>query len=470
MPLSDLSHPEVLLRENWEASRRFGVDGTPLLPPSFVAEAGARVWIVDIREADELVGSVGHVPGVWCAALPRVGEIASLLTAYTPVVLVCSDGVRSSTAARYLSSLGMTTVAALDGGMVNWRACGYGVSRDSSVRARILVKPAPGHGSDNRLLTAHRDGVHLSRESIEEHLGDPAKVRRVKLAAFLLATKTSCVDGREDRAIIGTPGGDAGEFLLGLAAVEAITGREVDLADVPLLVRAFADTFGGIYMHTDNHALNRLARSLGSDRRLNEAVSSLRTIEDWENFLRHPRSDQRDALLEHLLQPDHIGCGHLKLALTQPDIYQVRPALISAFFEAFYTALWNDAPDITWVVLGGDHAEGAVVLVTLEESLQPFTEIPMVAPSISGVQMFVNHPQVVSYLREQTAHFLANRVAPLLGLDENMELALIDRIPQIGDIQANATLATLAAGLPVFKAHFGRDGAVTVSEAGYIPG
>lgn len=470
MPLSDLSHPDILLRENWEASRRFGVDGTPLLPPAFVAESGARVWIVDIREPEELVGSVGHIPGVWRAELPKIGDIATLLTAYTPVVLVCSDGVRSSTAARYLATLGMTNVAALDGGMVNWRACGYGVAREHAVTERTLHKPAPGHGSDNRLLSAPRGGVHLSREAIETHLGDPAKVRRVKLAAFLLASKTSCVDGREDRAIIGTPGGDAGEFLLGLAAVEAITGREVALEDVPELVRAFADTFGGIYMHTDNHALNRLARALGSDRRLKESVATLRTIEDWETFLRHPREDQREALLEHLLQPDHIGCGHLKLALTQPDVYQIRPALISSFFEAFYTGLWNDAPDMTWVVLGGDHAEGAVVLVTLDEELQPFSEIPMIAPSISGVQMFVNHPQVVSYLRDQTAHFLVNRVGPLLGLEYRAEQELIERIPQIGEAQANATLATLAAGLPVFKANFDRSGAVTVSEAGSIPG
>ena len=111
-----------------------------------------------------------------------------------------------------------------------------------------------------------------------------------------------------------------------------------------------------------------------------------------------------------------------------------------------------------------------MVLVTLEEALQPFTEIPMIAPSISGVQMFVNHPQVVAYLREQTAHFLANRVGPLLGLEDWMEQELIERIPQIGELQANATLSTLAAGLPVFKAHFRRDGAVTVSEAGSIPG
>ncbi len=468
MPLSDLSNPDVLLRENWDAQLRFGADGTPLLPPAFVAEAGPRVWIIDVRDDAELVGALGHIPGVWRAPLAHVGDVAKVLRSNTPVVVVCSDGTRSSTAARYLSALGMTTVAALEGGLIDWRASGYGVSRDASVTDRRLATPAPGHGSDGRLLGGGAKKKHLSREAIEQHLGDPSKVRRVKLAAFLLATKTSCVDGREDRAIIGTPGGDAGEYVLGLTAVEAVTGRSVDVAKVPQLVRAFADTFGGIYLHTDNHALNRLARSLRSDTRLEASVATLHTIEDWERFLRHPRPEDRRALLEHLVQPEHVGCGHLKLALTSSEQYRVRPELITSFFEAFYTGLWDGAPDLTWVVLGGDHAEGAVVQVTTEEQLRPFSEVPMIAPSIGGVQMFVNHPQVVTYLREQTAHYLTNRVGHLLGIGTAEEAALLEQIPAIGGVQAGATLQALAAGLPVFEAHFGRDGAVNVTEQGHI--
>ena len=115
------------------------------------------------------------------------------------------------TGARFLAALGMTSVAAMNGGMRAWRAEGYSVSRDESVRARLLTSPAPGRGSDGQLLDrGHKKGEHLTQTAIQDHLGDPAKVRRVKLAAFLLATQTSCVDGREDRAIIGTPGGDAG--------------------------------------------------------------------------------------------------------------------------------------------------------------------------------------------------------------------------------------------------------------------
>jgi rhodanese-related sulfurtransferase len=471
MPLTDLSNPDVLLRENWEAQRRLSSDGTPNLPPSFVAESGPRVWIIDVRDDHELVGPQGHVPGSWRLPLARIGEVASLLPGHTPVILVCNDGVRSRTAARYLTALGMTTVAALDGGMHLWRSEGFSASRNPNVLERFLTKPAPGHGSDERLLdnSAGRKEKHLTRQRIAEHVGDLGKVRRVKLAAFLLASHTSCVDGREDRAIIGTPGGDAGELVLGLAAAESVGGGKVDLSAIPLLTRAFADTFGGMYLHTDNHALNHLAVSLRSDARIEPAVAGLHTIDHWEAFLNNPPVALRPALLEHLIQPAHIGCGHLKLALQNPDEYGVRPALLTTFFEAFYHALWGGAMDHAWVVLGGDHAEGAVVNVTLEGDLWPFSEVPMINPSIGGVQMFVNHPQVLSYLREHTARFLHQRVGHLLPLGKTDGDALAQAIPEIGGQQAMATLKALAAGLPVFDVHFDPDGAFDVSEGGRIP-
>ena len=122
MPLTDLSNPDILLRENWGTHLSYGTDGTPLLPPSFVAELGPRVWIVDLREDADLVGPQGHIPGIWRVPFTRIGEMADLLPAYTPVVLVCEDGKQSTTGARFLRALGMTTVAAMNGGMCSSRA------------------------------------------------------------------------------------------------------------------------------------------------------------------------------------------------------------------------------------------------------------------------------------------------------------------------------------------------------------
>jgi hypothetical protein len=52
-------------------------------------------------------------------------------------------------------------------------------------------------------------------------------VRWVKMAALLLHGKSSCVDGRDDHGVIGTPGGDAGEFLLALTSIERVDRQAV---------------------------------------------------------------------------------------------------------------------------------------------------------------------------------------------------------------------------------------------------
>ena len=371
---------------------------------------------------------------------------------------MCSDGERSCTAARYLNALGMTTVAAMNGGMQLWRQEGFTASRDPSIIEHVLQAPAPGNGSDGRPLKAKKGERRLTVERITEHVGDVSKVRKVKLAAFLTTSQTSCVDGREDRAIIGTPGGDAGELVLGLAAAEIVSGGQVDLGHVPELTRAFADTFGGIYLHTDNHALNHLARTLKGDSRLEAAVTPLYTIDDWEEFLRRPPMHLRDALLEHLIEPDNIGCGHLKLALLNSDAYKVRPGIVREVFRAFYRGLWDGAADLEWVVLGGDHAEGAVVNVTVERDLWPFSQVPMLSPSVGGVQMFVNHPQVVTFIREQTARFLSTTVENLLPIGKDASEGLLTEIPKLGGVQATETLVALAGGLPTFSVHFDANG------------
>ena len=469
MPFTDFLNPDVLLRENWENQVRLSADGTPHLPPSFVAEAGTRVWVIDVRNDEALTGPQGHIPGVLHNPLARIGQVAELLPGNTPVILVDDDGVRSRIAARLLIEVGMTTVAAMDGGMELWRSEGYFASRDPSTVERTVKAPAPGHGSDGRLLDRRKGTKHLTREMVLEQVGDHSKVGFQKLASVVMASQTSCVDGREDRAIIGTPGGDSGEWLLGLAAAEKVGGARLDLRHVPALVRSFADTFGGMYLHTDSHALNRLVRSIRSDNRIEPAVANLGTIREWERFLRSPPPSLHKLLLEHLFQPDHIGCGHIKLALKNPDVYGIRTEMITAFFAAFYENLWQGARDFHWFVLGGDHAEGAVINVTLDEPLGPFSAVPLIAPSIGGVQAFVNHPQVVAYVRSQIARFLTTSVesmVPVSGRDADI---LEGTIGELGGAQAMATLKALAGGLPVFDVHFDVRGSFEVTQADAIP-
>lgn len=85
--------------------------------------AGAKPVLLDVREADELAGPLGHLDGIVHIPLgklgSRMGELAPHKT--EEIVVVCRSGARASSAARSLKDAGFSKVIILDGGMMAWR-------------------------------------------------------------------------------------------------------------------------------------------------------------------------------------------------------------------------------------------------------------------------------------------------------------------------------------------------------------
>jgi hypothetical protein len=311
-----------------------------------------------------------------------------------------------------------------------------------------------------------REPGPLSIQEIEAHVGDPRSVRWVKLAAILLHGRQACVDGRDDSSVVGTPGGDAGEFVLGLAATERVLGRALTRADVTKLLRRRLDTFGRFYMHTDIAAGNRFIASLRADSRLTKAIGSTYESLEWRRWLAEPPVEARPVVLEHFCQPAHMGCGHLRLMLQNSEQYEVRSALVLDFLRAFFSTRWAGAAEMENVVLPGGHQEGAVVNVRIEGQLHAYSWVPLLSPAYAGVQMFVNHPQVSAYMRHALAEFLAEQ-DDLWGqaLDGG---ALLEVLEGIAGRQLAATLGYLAKGLPIYDLTFRRDGATRVEAVGVV--
>jgi rhodanese-related sulfurtransferase len=437
--------------------------GVPRLPAELVAEQGQLVRILDVRDEPELTGPLGHIPAVTHVPLAKVGEVPQVLDHGTCVVVVSNHGGRAGIAARLLEELGMKRVAAMEGGMAAWKRLGFTTLRDPASYRQVLRALPPGVGRDGRPLVAVEKGTKLTAAQIAEHVGDPTTVRWVKLAAFLLHGKRSCVDGRDDHGVIGTPGGDAGELLLALAAAERVQGPEITTAQVEKVLMRHIDTFGRFYMHSDTTAMNRLiVDGLRKDERVAPLIAQVDKPEEWRTWLRAPPPAARDAVLEHLVKPDVMGCGHLRFAMTVGE-YAVRPGLASAFLQAFHRLRWAGAPELDWVILGGEHVEGAVANVVVEGGLHSYTRVPLVSPNVAGVQMFVNHPQVTSFMRRELAAFLCE-----VGAVDTRESALTLAIDELGTAQAGQTLSRLAHGLPLFEIRFDVDGKPTVVHAGAI--
>ncbi|MGA8032759.1 MAG: MBL fold metallo-hydrolase [Casimicrobiaceae bacterium] len=92
------------------------------IEPAWVEEHGAELQIVDVREADEFAGALGHIAGARLLPLADLEKRAGALTKDRPVVTVCRAGARSAQAAAILRKAGFEKVANLAGGMLRWRA------------------------------------------------------------------------------------------------------------------------------------------------------------------------------------------------------------------------------------------------------------------------------------------------------------------------------------------------------------
>jgi rhodanese-related sulfurtransferase len=449
---------------NWVAHLYRSELGSPLLPVEFVAGQGPAVRLIDIRDPQDFIGPLGYIPGSDWIPHERIASLPERLEPESPLVVVSRQGERASEVARMLEGRGLRHVAALAGGIAQWLSLGFSTTRDPAIldRCDVLRPIAPPS-------FATSDAPGLSIEHVEEHVGDPLAVRWIRLAALVLHAHLSCIDGRDDRGVVGTPGGDAGQFLLALAAMETMLQRPLDAGTIAALLERRIDALGGFYMHTDHHAMDKAAEAMRGDPRLERALADSQDPRDFRQFLRRPPLLLRDAVLEHLCQSSAIGCGHIRLMHELSADYQVRPGLVLDFLRAFFRARWEGAFRAEYESLHGRHGERAVLNTRVEGKIQPFSPIPLVAPSAFGCQMFVNHPQVSDYLLRLLVDFL------LLQSDLVPEFAMSDLRPilhmEVASLHATHvknSLGHLAKGLPIYEVVFEAERPVRVLAAGVV--
>ncbi|MFQ6021844.1 MAG: rhodanese-like domain-containing protein [Acidiferrobacterales bacterium] len=78
--------------------------------------------LLDVREAEEYEGELGHIPGSVLIPLKDLSQRADELEAYRnkTIIAICRAGVRSTTAAAILTGIGFQHVSNLKGGMLDW--------------------------------------------------------------------------------------------------------------------------------------------------------------------------------------------------------------------------------------------------------------------------------------------------------------------------------------------------------------
>ena len=458
---ASISPGERSFRVGWFSAVKRTDGARPEIAADYVARQGRTLRVVDVRDVDALTGVLGHVPGSDWIPLAEAGELHKRVGEFEPLVLVDNDGSRALALAAWLEEAGLAMVAAMRGGMVAWKEQGLAASRNGAIRER------KGQLSALPKWAAAGSTEAFSLADIEEHVGHPRSVRWIKVAAFLLNGRLSCVDGRDHVAVVGSPGGDAGELVLALGALERLGHPALSDELISELLRRRLDAFGRFAFHTDTAAGNRLIAAIRADTRLKAFVAGMTEPLAFRQFFSSPPEAARAALLDLMGQPPHLGCGHLRLMTQFPQRWGVREGLTTQVLRAAMELRWRGRPDLEVTPLPGGHSEGAVVNVHIADELDAFSWVPLVSPSIAGRQMFVNHPTVAAFLRKQLARWLTQQHDVLRAPPSTA--ALFEAMQALHQQQLMATLGELAAGLPIFDVTVRADGKSEAKQVGAVP-
>jgi glyoxylase-like metal-dependent hydrolase (beta-lactamase superfamily II)/rhodanese-related sulfurtransferase len=121
---SEDGHP--LAEPDW-APVAFTFAGVWEVQPGWLEEHPGKVQVLDVREAEEFKGPLGHIEDAILVPLGELIQRTSELDKTRPIVAVCRAGGRSAHATMILQKAGFTKVANLAGGMLRWRAEGHAV-------------------------------------------------------------------------------------------------------------------------------------------------------------------------------------------------------------------------------------------------------------------------------------------------------------------------------------------------------
>lgn len=221
------------------------------------------------------------------------------------------------------------------------------------------------------------------------------------------------MDFKGTRPMLGTPGGDFGEFLLAFNCfldVKQETRVEYDLVRKTLedFISKHCPPNRPFYKHTDAARLLQLNKSMKT----------------W--YFPAERPNNWESWLNNLIDPEFHGCGHLRSMLTDPKSYNLQPQLVEHLVKSFYDLYWN--PDYKGrlrldILPSPDGLTEAGVVIHDTEQCNGFT--PLVGKS--GLYSVHLHAQNI-FRSQVTAPFFVSRLEnSSFGLDEFTSL-MKDRV------------------------------------------
>lgn len=224
-----------------------------------------------------------------------------------------------------------------------------------------------------------------------------------------------CIDGRYENSselpALAIPGADVGDLAVFFAAANSY-GFSIDRQKA---LNVFTKTVGGVKKlrtHTDSHADKKLVAA---------------------------------------------GCGHMKQMRLDPAAYSVTQEDLDFLTKSFTKAVTQGAEQVE---LQGDHQEGAVLVVTGDYGILPQYTLPTEEKN-AHVQVFIFHSDLVDLRHRVLVEAFVKEGVVILpeGCDSEY---LYEVVADVTEKHLFETSHRLASGLPIYSAHFEKDGVVKV--------
>ena len=235
----------------------------------------------------------------------------------------------------------------------------------------------------------------------------------------------TCIDGRTTGARYSIAGGSFGLVLEVLAVMES-QGRLITDELVEQVMSVFTSKVGVLYLHSDQHSMERLFCKLGLPE--NAQLQSL-------------SESQVRVFIEFASRSDFIGCGHIKQIALDPIAYGIPQCVTEKALKVFYQQVFSGSKFYLFDVLQGEHQEQAVIIV---ESNDSSVETRLLNSDRQQQNFFWHRPlqrELIKQLLTALQH---------AGITEISEPELVARHNR----NAEQTLKLLAPELPVQRIDF----------------
>jgi hypothetical protein len=260
----------------------------------------------------------------------------------------------------------------------------------------------------------------LTQVELEDHLGEPENIQW----AHVPQMHFEGIDSRGQERELGTLGGDLGEFLVVLAAVEAQTGKTFTKGEVHHQFKIYLTVMSRdkFYFSIDGEGIENLKKACGCPQ-LNIA-------------------DPPESKKGLLLNATHAAASHgdefFKKALSNPELFNIRGDLINHVIDAFFNVMWLKSDPlhrrIKFVLMKGPLATKGFIMVKTPGYCNAQLLAPMLSPELCGKQMGIYHGEAAVLLRTEIASIV------MIKTPEDKNAVVV----KANEIAASALTAVLA--------------------------